>query len=220
MAPGQVIALGGGRGSGDRGWVGWTNAGYGRVTGYESCQLEGRHRTMGASNTKASEEAVAGSNGRSRRGLKSGRILGQHERELLPAESDDQHSWILDCDLGCCARTKSQSKSRIDWLAKLGRSVVSVTSSDEQTGKRRHSFGGQATPGARRGFTSYRRLSEIDLAAAAVHENKNTGPKCKLTFSPKGLLTSKQGFVHFNGKSITDPSRQKHAMASTRHGLW
>eukprot|EP00960_Hanusia_phi_P072978 767915-Hanusia_phi.AAC.5 len=171
---------------------------------------------MGANNTK---DTVEGSNGR--RGLRSGLFHGEQGQELFPAESDDKQSWILDCDfkLGCCAPTKTQTiiMYRIDGKSRLGRSVESVTSSDEQAGKRRRSFDGQATPEAKRGFASYRRLSELDLAAA-VHEN--TGANCKLTFNPKGLLKSKQGFVHFNGESTTNSLRRKQAVISRHHNLW
>eukprot|EP00960_Hanusia_phi_P038884 753649-Hanusia_phi.AAC.2 len=179
---------------------------------------------MGASNAKEVEveveETSASRNGKRR--LKSGMFL--REQESLPTNSRDQHSFSLP-DWGCCVNrdrnrhtmvptsTNPRSEPATDW--KLGLDQTSVPVAPDQQEGRRNSFSGKAIPDAQRSFKSLRRLSELKIQS---HENKD--PNGRLTFSPKGLLKSKEGFVHFNEESLARSLRQNQTSASDHHDLW
>ena len=156
---------------------------------------------MGAINAKeqqgGEEETVMAS--RDKKGLKSGMFLGGQVGSS--ASRMEESAWDL---ASCCLQRDAHKR------------ILVPTPTNKQTGS---PFGvdprSDRISGRQKSFKSFRRLSEIKLEA-----KKDADPNGKLTFSPKGLLKERQGFVHFNEESMSKSFRQNQNNVSALHNLW
>ncbi|EKX36429.1 hypothetical protein GUITHDRAFT_117427 [Guillardia theta CCMP2712] len=175
--------------------------------------------TINAKERQKGEEEVAMAS-RGKKGLKSGMFLGGQVGSSASRMEDS--AWDL---VGCCLQrnahqrilasthTNKQVESPFGVVPTFEQISV-PRSSAHMASMRRGSYSGKEISGAPQNFTSFRRLSEIKLET-----KKDADPNGKLTFSPKGLLKQKQGFVHFNEESMSKSFRQNQNV-SALHNLW